>query len=58
MRPFLAIADMDDGTFAVLAIDPTKRIGNGCKAIVQSVHSTRESAAKAIEALNSAGERE
>lgn len=50
MSPFLEIADLADGTFAVLAIDPTKRIGEGCAAIVQSIHATRDEAASAIEA--------
>jgi hypothetical protein len=48
MTPFLVIADMDDGTFAVLAVDPTKRIGTGCSGIVQSVHQQREEAEKAL----------
>lgn len=48
MRPFLVVADIDDGTFAVLAVDPTKRIGTGCSGIVQSVHKTREEADVAI----------
>lgn len=48
MRPFYVIADMDDGTFAVLAVDPTKRIGTGCSGIVQSVHKTRKDAETAL----------
>lgn len=51
MSPFLAIADLDDGSFAVLAIDPTKRVDGGCSAIVQSVHATREEAQNALDAL-------
>lgn len=45
---------MDDGSFAVLSIDPTVRIGDGCSAIVQSVHKTREEAEAAIRALKGA----
>lgn len=48
MRPFLVIADLDAGGFAILAIDPTKREGAGCQAIVQSVHATREEASAAL----------
>lgn len=50
MSPFLAVADLVDGTFAVIAIDPTKRVDGGCSGIVQSTHSTRDEAASAIEA--------
>jgi len=49
MSPFLAIADLTDGTFAVVAIDPTRRVGDGCAAIVQSLHHTRDGAVSAIE---------
>lgn len=48
MRPFQCVADMDDGSFAVLSVDPTKRVDGGCKAIVLSVHETREQAEAAI----------
>jgi hypothetical protein len=49
--PFLAIADLTDGTFAIVAIDPTKRVGDGCAAIVQSLHPTRDEADTALESL-------
>lgn len=49
MKPFLAIADLTDGTFAIVAIDPSKRVGDGCAAIVQSLHPTRDDAAIALE---------
>lgn len=48
MSPFLAIADIADGTFAIVAIDPTKRVGDGCSAIVQSLHKTRSEAEQAL----------
>lgn len=51
MRPFLAVANLNDGGFAVVAIDPTKRVGNGCSAIVQSIHVTRGDAETAIRQL-------
>jgi hypothetical protein len=54
MSPFLAIADLDDGTFAIIAIDPTKRVGSGCSGIVQSLHQKRDDAASAIEARSDA----
>lgn len=54
MKPFLAIGDMDDGTFAVLSIDPTKRVDAGCKAIVMSVHETRREAETALQEANHA----
>lgn len=41
MSPYLVIADLADGTFAIVAIDPTQRVGGGCSAIVQSLHETR-----------------
>lgn len=52
MKPFLAVADIDDGTFAVLSIDPTQRVGTGCKAIVMSVHETRRDAETALQESN------
>ena len=50
MSPFLAIADLADGRFAVVAIDPIKRLGGGCSATVQSLHRTRAEAASAMSA--------
>jgi hypothetical protein len=48
VRPYLAVAELDNGTFAILAIDPTKRVGGGCEAIVQSLHPTRMEADEAL----------
>ena len=44
MRPFHVIAELNDGRFAVLSVDPTLRIGQGCSGIVQSIHKTRSDA--------------
>jgi hypothetical protein len=49
MKPFLVVATLDAGGFAVLAVDPSKRIGTGCSAIVQSLHETEAEARDAIE---------
>ncbi|GGD58661.1 hypothetical protein [Croceicoccus mobilis] len=56
MRPFLVVADLDKPTaepFMVLSVDPTKRVDGGCKAIVMSLHWTREEAEAAIAAADS-----
>lgn len=50
MSPYLAVADLDDGTFAIVAIDPTIRVKDGCCAIVQSLHQTRDDAERALNA--------
>ena len=47
MRPYLVVCDLTNPQaepFAVLSIDPTQREGNGCKAIVMSLHWTRAEA--------------
>lgn len=49
MSPFLAVADLADGKFAVVTIDPSKRIGSGCSAVVQSLHDTKEAARAALQ---------
>ena len=56
MTPFLAIAELTEeaaGTlgerFAVLAIDPTRRVGEGCEATVLSLHHSREAAQAEID---------
>ncbi len=41
---FLEVAELVDGAFAVIAIDPSNRVEGGCSAIVQSIHSTRAGA--------------
>lgn len=48
MKPFQCIADLDNGTFAILSVDPTQRIDGGCKAIVLSVHDTRQEAEETL----------
>ncbi len=51
MSPFLCVVDLINPKaepFAVLAVDPTVRVGNGVRGIVQSFHWTRESAEAAI----------
>lgn len=48
MSPYLAIANLGGGQFAIVAIDPTKRVGSGCSAIVQSLHRTRDEAEQAL----------
>lgn len=50
MRPYLVVADLDPphAPFAVLSIDPTQRVGTGCKAVVVSLHQTREEAEREI----------
>lgn len=40
MRPFQVIAHLDAGGFAVLSVDPAKRVGKGCEGIVMSLHKT------------------
>lgn len=56
MKPYLAIATLDEAykgvngeRFAVIAIDPSKRVDGGCKCVVQSLHHTEIEAADAIE---------
>lgn len=51
MKPYLVVADLEPphAPFAVLSIDPSKRIGSGCKAVVISLHETREEAEREIE---------
>lgn len=51
MRPYLCVMDIDPPfrpstgeAFAVVSIDPTVRVGTGCKAVVQSLHHSREDA--------------
>lgn len=50
MKPYLVIADMDPphAPFAVLSIDPSQRVGAGVKAVVVSLHQTREEAEREI----------
>lgn len=50
MKPYLVIADLDPphAPFAVLSVDPTQRVDGGCKAIVLSLHYSREEAEKEI----------
>lgn len=50
MRPFLVIADLEPphAPFAVLSIDPTQHVDGGVKAVVVSLHWTREEAEKEI----------
>lgn len=55
MRPFLAVARLDNPAaepFVVISVDPTQREGNGCKAIVMSVHWTEGEAEEAIAKAN------
>ena len=48
MRPFQCIADLENGGFAILSVDPTQRVDGGCGAIVLSVHDTRDEAERAL----------
>lgn len=48
MRPFQCIADLENGGFAILSVDPTQRVDGGCRAIVLSVHDTRDEAERAL----------
>ncbi len=50
MKPYLVVADLDPphAPFAVLSIDPTQRVGTGFKAVVVSLHQTREEAEREI----------
>ena len=54
MRPYLVVADLDPphAPFAVLSVDPTQRVDGGCRAIVLSLHSSREDAEKEIAKAN------
>lgn len=55
MRPFLVVADLTSPKaepFAVLAIDPTIKVGDGVQAIVMSLHWTRAEADRAIASTN------
>lgn len=52
MRPFQAVAKIDAGGFAILSIDPTKRVGGGCEAIIQSLHVTEAEANEALSRPN------
>jgi hypothetical protein len=59
MRPYQVIGELETGQrdrFAILSIDPTQREGNGCKAIVLSLHPTREEAFSALTPTNNAQE--
>jgi len=52
MKPYLVVGELDNPAaepFMVLSVDPTKREGTGCKAIVMSVHWTRAEAEAAIQ---------
>lgn len=44
MSPWLAVAAIDDGRFAVLEIEPMVRVGRGCQATVHSIHATEDEA--------------
>lgn len=51
MRPFLEIAELTTDQpekFAVLSIDPTQPNGDGCRAVVMSLHFTHEDARTAL----------
>lgn len=51
MRPYLVVADLTNPQaepFAVLSVDPTKRVGDGVQAIIVSLHSTRAEAEAAV----------
>jgi hypothetical protein len=49
MKPYQAVAHLNDGRYAVLSIDPTKPEGDGCKAVIQSIHATEREARSSLD---------
>jgi hypothetical protein len=51
VKPFLVIADLVAGGAAIVSVDPTDRVGDGCRGIVQSVHPTRADAERELKLM-------